>query len=299
MAVLEGARSKGKDKLKDRLAKRRASTVPVPVNENQFALKRSPRGSPPTDVLDAAQSTKGSEHSGSPRVEGQGQEGKKDEGKKESHHKKKKEHVPSGFSGESMKLIEGKLDRIERVIQALEKRNAALVLTATEDHAASMNARMQADIAAAAAMAVISEEQEDDRIDADKEKDNAPIISYRDKDEPATFSEKVVPMGEEDMSITEKAKVEYGKTLAGLLGLESLAVKVATQLPPSHSTGNAFSNSYRYERENDTLFIHSQRLGSSGDFGLMVVHALSHIKVRQVYIVYSVQCTVYSVQCRV
>merc|ERR1711927_25661 len=37
--------------------------------------------------------------------------------------------------------------------------------------------------------------------------------------------------------------------------------------------------SYLYNSVDHTLLVHSNRLSSSGDFGLIVIHALSHIKV--------------------
>lgn len=45
-------------------------------------------------------------------------------------------------------------------------------------------------------------------------------------------------------------------------------------------SNNAFCNSYLYDRDSNSLLVHKDRLSSSGDFGLIVVHALSHIKVR-------------------
>jgi hypothetical protein len=61
--------------------------------------------------------------------------------------------------------------------------------------------------------------------------------------------------------------------------VRDLNLKVAQELPPSDVVNNAFSNSYHYSAVNNTLSIHSSRLSSSGDFGLIIIHALSHIKV--------------------
>ena len=41
---------------------------------------------------------------------------------------------------------------------------------------------------------------------------------------------------------------------------------------------NAFCNSYQYDHHSRSLYIHHSRILTSGDFGLVMVHALSHIK---------------------
>ena len=56
------------------------------------------------------------------------------------------------------------------------------------------------------------------------------------------------------------------------------AVQIASSLPQSESKLTAFSQSYAYSHNTTTLFVHRSRVSSSGDFGLILVHALSHIK---------------------
>lgn len=75
------------------------------------------------------------------------------------------------------------------------------------------------------------------------------------------------------------SRIEFGKKLAAMIGLKALNIKAASSLPPSNATNNAFCNSYLYNKQDHTLMVHTNRLSSSGDFGLVVVHALSHIKV--------------------
>jgi hypothetical protein len=64
-----------------------------------------------------------------------------------------------------------------------------------------------------------------------------------------------------------------------MIGLKTLSIKAAKSLPRPTTSGNAFSHSYYYSAGDNTLLVHTNRLSSSGDFGLIVIHALSHIKV--------------------
>ena len=88
--------------------------------------------------------------------------------------------------------------------------------------------------------------------------------------------------------------MDYGRDLATLLGMADVQMIAAESLPPpqvplksfSGSDGtagavntNAFARSYAYNPDTKELAMHIDRLGSSGDFGLVCIHALSHIKV--------------------
>ena len=54
---------------------------------------------------------------------------------------------------------------------------------------------------------------------------------------------------------------------------------MAEELPPSSVINNAFSNSYHFDAERSELLVHRTRIPKAGDFGLVMIHALSHIKV--------------------
>lgn len=82
-----------------------------------------------------------------------------------------------------------------------------------------------------------------------------------------------------DIAVQERARIDFGKRLAVLIGIKNLNIQVAKSLPPPRASHNAFSHSYLYRAEDHALFVHQNRLGTSGDFGLVVIHALSHIKV--------------------
>jgi len=101
---------------------------------------------------------------------------------------------------------------------------------------------------------------------------------YLDRDEPVP-GESLEIMPEADVQLADLARIDFGKRLATMIGLKSLNIRAAYSLPPSTASGNAFCNSYFYDSVDNTLLVHTNRLSSSGDFGLVVIHALSHIKV--------------------
>ncbi|CAM9534901.1 unnamed protein product, partial [Laminaria digitata] len=45
------------------------------------------------------------------------------------------------------------------------------------------------------------------------------------------------------------------------------------------TNANAFQNSYLWQADKGVLHVHVRRLSSSGDFGLVLVHAAAHIQV--------------------
>ena len=108
---------------------------------------------------------------------------------------------------------------------------------------------------------------------------NTPV--FKDLTEPQSGMEiQILP--EKDMTPQDKVRVEYGLKLSTMIGLPDLKIVIAVELPISKINNNSFSNSYYYDDIENKLYVHSNRLVSSGDFGLVVIHALSHIKVRNV-----------------
>eukprot|EP01034_Spumella_vulgaris_P034613 gene34613-42697_t len=191
---------------------------------------------------------------------------------------------------QSMQTIEAKLERIEKVIMALEK-----------------NGFPQSPVHVAAQPAIPSIQEGDEESEKDsaavtqpagensavtapvevkpkapKRKVDAPppavIPAYSDRDEP-TPGDSVDVVPDDSIQIQERARIDFGKKLATMIGLKTLNIKAASSLPPSKASNNAFCNSYLYTAKDNTLVVHTNRLGSSGDFGLVVIHALSHIKV--------------------
>lgn len=105
------------------------------------------------------------------------------------------------------------------------------------------------------------------------------VATYKDTDEPAA-GEMLVVIKLENLHMQERARIDFGLRLASMLGLSRLRIKAASSLPTSTWAGNAFANSYLYVPEDSTLYVHVNRLGTSGDTGVVMIHALSHIKVR-------------------
>jgi hypothetical protein len=108
---------------------------------------------------------------------------------------------------------------------------------------------------------------------------SASPAQYRDADEPTPGPE-LVPLRSEDLHVVEKSRLEYCHRLANLLGLSRLRVRAASCLPHSSAIGNAYRDSYHYVHDDNVLYVHLRRLERSGDVGVVMVHALAHIKVR-------------------
>jgi hypothetical protein len=103
---------------------------------------------------------------------------------------------------------------------------------------------------------------------------------YVDSSNPPQGQELII-CDEKKLSIQETARLEFGRQLTSLVGIsEAIKLRAAKSLPPSNGyENNAFRNSYFYDDKAQVLYIHTNRLSSSGDFGLVAIHALSHIKV--------------------
>lgn len=54
---------------------------------------------------------------------------------------------------------------------------------------------------------------------------------------------------------------------------------LASNLPPNNYERNAFRNSFFYEHARRVLFVRQERMESIGDFLVVIMHALSHIKI--------------------
>lgn len=54
---------------------------------------------------------------------------------------------------------------------------------------------------------------------------------------------------------------------------------LASNLPPNNYERNAFRNSFFYEHARRVLFVRQERMESVGDFLVVIMHCLSHIKI--------------------
>jgi len=104
-------------------------------------------------------------------------------------------------------------------------------------------------------------------------------IGYIDSNNPPQGEELII-CDENKLSIQETARLEFGRQLTNMIGVPQVQLRPAKSLPPSTGyQNNAFRNSYFYDEKSQVLYVHTTRLLSSGDFGLVAIHALSHIKV--------------------
>jgi len=100
---------------------------------------------------------------------------------------------------------------------------------------------------------------------------------FHDRSEPPA-GDALDVLSSENMDFQEESRIQFGKSLAALIGVRNLSIKIASSLPQTENKRTAFSQSYVYSHSTRTLFVHQSRVSSSGDFGLILVHALSHIK---------------------
>lgn len=73
--------------------------------------------------------------------------------------------------------------------------------------------------------------------------------------------------------------VFIAKLLQHSLDVPEVNLLLASELPPNDYTKNAFRNSFFYEHARKMLYIRQERMDSVGDFVVLLVHCLAHIKV--------------------
>ncbi|XP_067362826.1 uncharacterized protein [Channa argus] len=69
-------------------------------------------------------------------------------------------------------------------------------------------------------------------------------------------------------------------TLHNLNLAPAISLQIAASLPNNNYVSNAFGNSFFYQEGEETLFVRRQRLQSVGGFSLLLLHCLSHIKIK-------------------
>lgn len=67
--------------------------------------------------------------------------------------------------------------------------------------------------------------------------------------------------------------------LQDIMDVPEVTLLVASSLPPNNYSKNAFRNSFFYERSRRILFVRQERMDSVGDFVVLLMHCLAHIKV--------------------
>jgi hypothetical protein len=110
----------------------------------------------------------------------------------------------------------------------------------------------------------------------------APVAgsSYYVDEKPPEVGHELSTLNDSEVALQEKSRLEYGALLASMVGLSRVKLVIARSLPaiPADMAGNSFAASYRFDASKETLYIHEDKMTNSGDFGLVVIHALSHIK---------------------
>ena len=69
------------------------------------------------------------------------------------------------------------------------------------------------------------------------------------------------------------------KLLQSSLEVPEVNLLLASDLPPNNYCKNAFRNSFHYEHARKMLYIRQERMDSVGDFIVLLIHCLAHIKV--------------------
>ncbi|XP_033488068.2 uncharacterized protein LOC117260235 [Epinephelus lanceolatus] len=69
-------------------------------------------------------------------------------------------------------------------------------------------------------------------------------------------------------------------TLHNLKLTPAISLQIAASLPNNNYFNNAFRNSFFYQEAEEALFVRRQRLQSVGGFSLLLLHCLSHVKMK-------------------
>ncbi|XP_042270426.1 uncharacterized protein si:dkey-103g5.4 [Thunnus maccoyii] len=69
-------------------------------------------------------------------------------------------------------------------------------------------------------------------------------------------------------------------TLHSLKLTPAISLQIAASLPNNNYFNNAFRNSFFYQEAEEALFVRRQRLQSVGGFSLLLLHCLSHVKIK-------------------
>jgi len=181
---------------------------------------------------------------------------------------------------QTIQLIDAKLERINKVISVLENGGA---LSQGGGLDTAKIERIDRIMSALEVSGILNKDPQtaSQSTVLPEKKVESPRISpgvYVDSSNPPQ-GEALVVVSDDKLSVQEHARLDFGRHLAEMIGLTHVKIEAASSLPPSDLANNSFKNSYLYDESSQVLYIHTTRLSSSGDFGLVAIHALSHIKV--------------------
>ena len=93
----------------------------------------------------------------------------------------------------------------------------------------------------------------------------------------------LVPVDINELSPTHFVIYRFGVFVTQLLqkhlDIPEITLLLASSLPPNNYAKNAFRNSFFFERSRRILFIRQERMESVGDFIVVVLHCMAHIKI--------------------
>ena len=109
----------------------------------------------------------------------------------------------------------------------------------------------------------------------------SPYIDLRDAQ--WVCSGNLVAVDIEKLRLTNFVIYQFGVFVSNLLqvrnNMPEVTILVASNLPPNNYTRNCFRNSFYYEHSTKILFICEERMETVGEFVLVVMHCLAHVKV--------------------
>ena len=93
----------------------------------------------------------------------------------------------------------------------------------------------------------------------------------------------LVPVDINELSPANFVVYRFGvfvtQMLRNVIQAPEVTLLLASNLPPNNYDSNAFRNSFFYEHARKILFVRQERMQSVGDFIVVIMHCLAHIKV--------------------
>lgn len=93
----------------------------------------------------------------------------------------------------------------------------------------------------------------------------------------------LIPVDINELSPTHFVVYRFGVFITQLLqqrlDIPEVTLLLASSIPPNNYAKNAFRNSFFFERSRRILFVRQERMESVGDFIVVVLHCMAHVKV--------------------
>ncbi|GBG24881.1 Sushi, von Willebrand factor type A, EGF and pentraxin domain-containing protein 1 [Hondaea fermentalgiana] len=97
-----------------------------------------------------------------------------------------------------------------------------------------------------------------------------------------TTSSEVVEIASEDLLPTELSRLRLGDRILRVLGLQGqVSLRAARSVPSNQAQASAFKQSFSWDESERRLYLRVERFTNVGDFVLVLVHCLAHIKVHK------------------